>query len=80
MNKETKKQIRFIDENYNTLFRIDDGESIVIKEPDGTQKQYECHYLDDYHCKIGSCVYHIREFAECSKRGGFVVEAANQNK
>lgn len=65
-----KKEIRFIDSNYNELFRIKDGESITVKFSDGSMSDRKCTYIDDYHTKIGYDVFHICEFAELMERGG----------
>ena len=45
------KEIRFIDSNYNELFRIEDGRNITVNVYDGTQREYTCKYLDEYHLK-----------------------------
>lgn len=63
------KEIRFIDSNYNELFRIKDGESITVKFSDGSMSDRKCTYIDDYHTKIGHNVFHICEFAELMERG-----------
>ena len=65
-----KKQIRFIDSNYNELFRVKDGESITVTFKDGSISDRECKYIDDYHTKIGYNVYHICEFAELMEKAG----------
>lgn len=43
----TQKEIRFIDSNYNELFRIKDGEEITIKFKDGYACDRKCIYIDD---------------------------------
>ena len=63
-------EIRFIDSHYNELFRIKDGESIMVKFSDGSVSDRKCTYIDDYHTKIGHNVFHICEFAELMERGG----------
>ena len=70
-----KKQIRFIDSQYNELFKIDDGNSIRIKFSDGETVIRKCRYIDDYHTEIGSNVYHICEFAERMEQCGNVYES-----
>ena len=35
MGEDSRKQIRFIDSKYKTLFYVDDGENIVITQPNG---------------------------------------------
>ena len=65
---EQKKQIRFIDSHYNELFRIPDGGKIEIQYDTGEKNIRECKYIDEYHTKIGSTVFHICEFAEVMER------------
>ena len=74
------KQIRFIDPQYNTLFTIPDGGSIVVTRPDseiyhGFQEQWVsvCKYLDDTHVEINGRCWHICEFAEKQKEIGSIV-------
>ena len=64
-----QKEIRFIDSNYNELFRIKDGEEITIKFKDGSICDRKCKYIDDYHAEIGCNVFHICEFAELMEKG-----------
>ena len=64
------KEIRFIDSQYNELFRIKDGESITVNFSDGTSVDRKCKYIDDYHTEIGTNVFHICEFAEVMERNG----------
>lgn len=71
---KSKRRIRFIDAEYNTLFYIPDGASIVITRMDGSSVIRSCTYIDDYHTLIGSEVYHICEFAEVAQRAGTVYE------
>lgn len=58
-----KHTIRFIDSMYNTMFTIKDGERIRIIRDNGETDIRECKYIDDYHTKIGSNIFHIHEFA-----------------
>ena len=68
------KEIRFITPNYEELFRIPDGGSIVVTRPDGEEYVAECKYLDDTHFEAyGSC-YHIYQFAEMQARVGATVK------
>ena len=61
---KSKRRIRFIDPEYNTLFFIPDGASIVMTRMDGSSVIRPCTYIDDYHTLVGSNVYHICEFAK----------------
>ena len=65
-----KREIRFIDSEYHTLFTIKDGESIVITRFDGEKLILPCTYIDDCHVCIGNSAYHICEFAEMQERNG----------
>lgn len=66
-----QKEIRFIDSNYNELFRIPDGGKIKITSKDGTEVVRECKYIDDYHFQTDSfCVFHICQFAEIQEQHG----------
>lgn len=65
-----KRDIRFIDSEYHTLFTIKDGESIVITCFDGEKMVFPCKYIDDCHVCIGNSAYHICEFAEMQERNG----------
>lgn len=69
LDSESRKQIRFVDNGYNLLFEIPDGEKIVIKHPNGDEFVLKCEYIDESHTKVGGNVYHICEFAEKMKRG-----------
>ena len=73
---KSKRRIRFIDAEYNTLFYIPDGDSIVMTRMDGSSVIRPCTYIDDYHTLVGSNVYHICEFAEAAQRTGTVYELA----
>lgn len=65
--------IRFINSSYDERFRIPDGGTIRTQYPDEVLIQ-KCEYIDDYHTKIGSNVFHICQFAELMERNGGVVE------
>ena len=45
---KSKRRIRFIDAEYNTLFYIPDGASIVMTRMDGSSVIRPCTYIDDY--------------------------------
>ena len=67
---KSKRRIRFIDAEYNTLLYIPDGASIVMTRMDGSSVIRPCTYIDDYH----TLVDHICEFAEMAQRTGTVYE------
>ena len=68
--REAGKGIRFIDSRYGELFRIEDGEKIRIRYPDGEEREHACRYIDEYHTEVGSHLYHICQFAEIMERNG----------
>jgi len=60
-----KNGIRFIKPDYKELFRIFDGDSVLIKDKDEKEiKTEECRYIDEYHVEVGDNLYHICELAE----------------
>lgn len=70
---EDKKEIRFITSDYVPLFRIKDGENIVITHTDGTKLVRQCNYIDEYHVKVGSKSYHACQFAEQIEKCGATI-------
>lgn len=71
--------IRFIDPQYNEIFRIPDGGQIRITRSDGSELERSCRYIDDTHVEIGSPwerteLYHICQFAEIMERNGCTVQ------
>lgn len=68
-NRANEQSIRFITSNYRELFRIPDGGTILVTLPDRIFIE-KCGYIDDYHTKIGYCVYHICEYAQLLEQNG----------
>ena len=66
--------IRFINSDYQELFRLPDGGKIKIRYAWGETVEKTCRYLDDYHVEIGTTIYHIAEFAERMEQNGHVYE------
>lgn len=66
-----KNEIHFINSGYKEQFRIPDGGTIQMEYPDRATSA-RCEYLDEYHTRIGSEVYHICQFAELLERNGGV--------
>ena len=58
------KDIRFINSNYEDLFKIPDRGYITITLDNGEQSIYKCVFIDEYHTTIGNNTFHICEFAE----------------
>lgn len=74
--KNAAKGIRFIKSNYEPLFKIPDGGKIVITFSSGEKREHICRYIDDCHTEVGSCLYHICQFAELMEQNGSVYEPA----
>lgn len=68
--EKADRDIRFIDSSYKELFRIPDGESIVVTGSDGKTESYPCRYIDEYHTEVGRNLFHICEFAERMEQSG----------
>lgn len=68
--EEANRDIRFIDSHYKELFRIPDGERIIVTDRDGKTESYLCRYIDNYHTEVGRNLFHICEFAERMEQGG----------
>lgn len=64
-----KRDIRFINSQYQDLFMVPDGSYIQIEYPDETVIK-RCEFIDPYHTQIGGNVFHICEFAERMERIG----------
>ena len=73
MTSDEKKQILFITSDYIPLFRVKDGENIVITHTDGTTLIRQCSFIDEYHVKVGNLTYHICQFAEQIEKCGAVI-------
>lgn len=77
--RDAERGIRFIDQNYNELFRLQDGGRILVRRSGisgaipGAVSQKICRYIDDYHVQIGNSIYHICEFAEYTQNVGTTV-------
>ena len=74
------KKIRFIDPHYNLKFYLPDGGKIRITNRNGESFERPCKYIDDYHLYVGSCCYHICEFAERMEVNGSKVEPIEANE
>ena len=69
-NVHGKRDCRFIDSNYNTLFTVPDGGNIIVTDMDGRESVLECRYIDDAHVAVGGRAYHICEYAEMQESNG----------
>ena len=72
--EKARKGIRFIDSEYNELFKVPDGGKVKIIRSWGDEETYPCRYIDECHAEIGQNIYHICEFAEKMERFGHRVE------
>lgn len=62
--------IRFIDSNYKDLFRVEDGDKIIITLDTDEKLERVCRYIDETHVEVGSNLYHVCQFAEIMERNG----------
>lgn len=69
-----KDDVRFIDPQYNEIFRVPNGGTVQVEYPDGRQYSRKVEYRDDYHMIIGSSPRHICEFAELMARSHATVQ------
>lgn len=68
--EKANQDIRFIDSGYKELFRLPDGENIIITLDNGEQLDRNCRYIDEAHLEVGNNLYHICEFAERMEKCG----------
>ena len=70
-NENGKRECRFIDSSYNTLFTVPDGSNIIVTDMGGRKSVLECRYIDDMHVAVGgTAAYHICQFAEIQEQNG----------
>ena len=78
--RDAEKGICFIDSRYQELFRITDGEKIMVINAKGEKTERVCRYIDEYHTEIDNHLYHICQFAEIMERSGAVYEPVRAEK
>ncbi|MBQ9899437.1 MAG: hypothetical protein IJM44_08320 [Ruminococcus sp.] len=75
--ERARKGIRFIDPQYNELFRIPDGDRVKIINDVGDSFERTARYVDEYHVELGgslcNTIYHICELAERMEKNGCTV-------
>ena len=79
--REAERGIRFIDINYNELFRLRDRGKIRISDPDGEVREETCRYIDSTHFELGIgalSIFHIMQFAEWISGAKATIEPANE--
>lgn len=68
-----ERGIRFVGGDFIERFRIADGDSIRLVQPDGNHRDVLCRYIDSYNVEMGwrgeEC-YHILEFAKLMEQSG----------
>ena len=69
-NNPHGKDIRFINSDYEELFKIPDGGYITIIRENGEQLIRKCDFMDECHTSISGHTYHICQFAEMMERSG----------
>ncbi len=72
--RNMNRGIRFINSQYDELFRIHDGGQIHVEKPEGGSFDATCEYIDDYHTRVNGRVFHICEFAELMERNNWTYE------
>ena len=78
--QKAERGIRFIDMDYNDLFRLRDGAKVRLIRPDGGASEV-CRYIDETHFELDfglQAVFHICEFAEWCERDGVKIEPVNE--
>ena len=78
---ESQRGIKFLDQNYNELFRLRDGAKIRVTFPDGEVQERVCRYIDPTHFEYGSgalSVFHTSQFAEWMAGTDAVFEPVNE--
>lgn len=75
MRNDDRKQIRFIDSDYDLLFTVPNGGNITLKYSHPTisgdrDKTLSCRYIDECHFYLANECYHICQFAEIMERNG----------
>ena len=66
-----RKEITFTDTSYHELFRLPDGENLVMRMFGGDEITRPCVYLDENRFVMGSDIHDMREFAAAMERNGW---------
>jgi hypothetical protein len=79
--EDVRKDIRFINSDYKTLFTIKDGESIKFTSGyDGEESVKKCRWIDEAHTEIGRETYHNCHWAEICERNGHSFAPADKRE
>jgi hypothetical protein len=77
--EDVRKDIRFINSDYKTLFTIKDGENIRFTSGyDGAESVKKCRWIDETHTQIGSEAYHNCQWAEICERNNHTFSPAKK--
>ena len=68
------REIRFVDTQYNEIFRIPDGGIIIITHANGEKSTAKCEYLNETHFGVDGRVFHNQSFAMLHERNGSTIE------
>ena len=77
---KASRGIRFVNLDYDEIFRIPDGDKIKIVYPDNQTECKACRYIDECHLEVGKSLYHIYQFAEIMNEIDAVVEPIREGK
>lgn len=79
---ESRRGIKFLDRNYNELFRLRDGATIRVIFRDGEVREEVCRYIDPTHFEFGFgalSVFHTSQFAEWMMSADAAFEPVKQS-
>lgn len=77
---KASRGIRFVNLDYDEIFRIPDGDKIKIVHPRNFIEYKVCRYIDETHLAVGKNLYHIYEFAEIMNRLNATVEPVKEEE
>lgn len=68
---------RFITSNYHELFKLPEGENIILHFPDGQEKTAKITLVNACHIMVDYTVYHICQYAEMCEQVGIIVRPSS---
>lgn len=77
---KASRGIRFVNLDYDEIFRIPDGDKIKIVYPRNSIEYKVCRYIDETHLTVGKNLYHIYEFTEIMNRLNATVEPVKEGE
>ena len=72
--------IPFVDASGNDLFRLPDGDEIIVTTVRGENLEYSCRYIDEKHLEVGNNIYHVNQFAELMSKNSSVYKPKLKDK